>query len=698
MKNLTSKITIALLLSASLFGCQKKEIESRYYPRLRTQKVTDISPEGATFRGEVLTTGNSPVLEYGFLWSTQEYLSFSYAEHIQINEKFSSGDFQCRIDFSLIKDQKYYLKSYVKTKDLTIFGNVVEFVSNGSQPPNIQVFSPVTGFWGDTIAVSGERFSTLDNKVFFGDLEAKVVTHTDSLIHVLIPKAQNKETVDIKVSVNNNSTISTETFQYKTPEIHHFSPRIASIGDTITVSGKNFDPRSENTHLYFGQVKSDIVFLADTVVKSIVPHNLEKAENELTIVSDSFRVSSSEPFSLPPLKIDGFSPDKIKVISSDMRLTIYGQGFSPNPESNTVLFEGNELIVDKAWSDSLKVNIPRNLFPSNPDDPHFLIGAIKVKLPFRTAVSDKQLQIINYGQYSWNPCQSFPGGGRLDAVAFSLNGKGYIGTGMKDEEFETDKYFSDFWEYDPQSDTWTRINDLPGNPRAGATAMKINGNVYVGLGSSDINNEKSYLNDWYRFNPSDGSWTRLNDFPDNGRYGAFTFNSGDINLLGGGVEALNSQEERYSWVYEPASDSWDQNSFYHLPYSMPRTESKAISIDNTGYVFVEDRIYVFENYGWRYYYYYFDDSRTKGSSAFALNGKGYRALSYAGDENPEKGSNSILVVDFNRDHSSKLYFPASRRTNVATFTIGNSAYIVGGTTYDNGKEYFNDVYELQINE
>lgn len=49
----------------------------------------------------------------------------------------------------------------------------------------------------------------------------------------------------------------------------------------------------------------------------------------------------------------------------------------------------------------------------------------------------------------------FPGEARNNAIAFVLNGKGYVGLGTNSTTM-----FKDFYEYDPATDTWTKIADL----------------------------------------------------------------------------------------------------------------------------------------------------------------------------------------------------------------------------------------------
>lgn len=67
---------------------------------------------------------------------------------------------------------------------------------------------------------------------------------------------------------------------------------------------------------------------------------------------------------------------------------------------------------------------------------------------------------------------------RSNAVAFSLNGKGYITTGINGG------YRSNTWEYDPATDLWIERTGFEATGREGAIAFVVNNRAFVGLGNS----------------------------------------------------------------------------------------------------------------------------------------------------------------------------------------------------------------------
>jgi N-acetylneuraminic acid mutarotase len=74
---------------------------------------------------------------------------------------------------------------------------------------------------------------------------------------------------------------------------------------------------------------------------------------------------------------------------------------------------------------------------------------------------------------------------RYQAVAFSINGKGYIATGYHADA----GYLDDLWQYNPGDNTWKARTPFQGLARTNAIGFALNGLGYLGTG-----NTKALLN------------------------------------------------------------------------------------------------------------------------------------------------------------------------------------------------------------
>jgi len=174
-------------------------------------------------------------------------------------------------------------------------------------------------------------------------------------------------------------------------------------------------------------------------------------------------------------------------------------------------------------------------------------------------------------QNTWTRKSDFIGAYRSNPVSFSINGKGYMGTGGS---FGYGQFEFDFWEYDPSNDTWSQKADVGSVGRVNAVGFSISGKGYIGLGQVNV-----FLQDFWEYNPQTNVWTRKNDFPGVGRTDAVSFvinSKGYIGTGNDGTSALND-----FWEYNPSNDQWTQKT--SLP-STARLGATGFSIRNKGYI------------------------------------------------------------------------------------------------------------------
>ncbi len=97
---------------------------------------------------------------------------------------------------------------------------------------------------------------------------------------------------------------------------------------------------------------------------------------------------------------------------------------------------------------------------------------------------------------TWTQKADFGGSERAVAVGFSIGSKGYIGTGKKTTD-SINIHYKDFWEYNPATDTWTQKADFGGVERGAAAGFSIDGKGYIGTGKST----QSFYKDFWEYCP-----------------------------------------------------------------------------------------------------------------------------------------------------------------------------------------------------
>lgn len=196
--------------------------------------------------------------------------------------------------------------------------------------------------------------------------------------------------------------------------------------------------------------------------------------------------------------------------------------------------------------------------------------------------SDEDL--LDFWQYDpdadfWTKVDSFPGMARRAAVAFVVDGKGYVGTGYNSEQ---DLELNDFWQFDPESTSgnqWKQVADFVGTPRYSAVAFGVNGKGYVGTGY-----DGNWLKDFYEYDPASDTWEQIVSLGGSKREDAVAFVIGDNAYVGTG---RNNGAYVYDfWQFDSGSKTW--NSMLDLDedddYTIARHGAIAFSLNGYGYI------------------------------------------------------------------------------------------------------------------
>lgn len=263
---------------------------------------------------------------------------------------------------------------------------------------------------------------------------------------------------------------------------------------------------------------------------------------------------------------------------------------------------------------------------------------------------------------AWDKIGDFAGIPRDGAVSFVIDNKAYVGTGYN---YFGNKFLTDFWKYDPSSDSWYPVAPFPGAGRSGAVAFTLNGKGYVGTGYNILNGSTNPLSDFWQFDPTvgaTGKWTRVADFGHSktqldttvsARYGAAAFTVKNRAFVGWG-EDINQYDYKDLWEYDAVNNVWTQ---------VPDAGSKRVY----PFAFVIDDIaYVGGGY----------DPAGGNSFPVDFNRFDVSKLNPDGTGSPWSSLNGLTGKDKNGNGITQ---PA-RRQQAATFSIDGFGYLTMGSS------------------
>lgn len=369
-----------------------------------------------------------------------------------------------------------------------------------------------------------------------------------------------------------------KNLQYESMVITSFSPAKGAWGNIVKISGKGFGNSISVLNLFFNGKEAVISTLADTSITTIVPQGV--TTGKITVSLDGKVVESKTDFILLPgvwirkkdlpfpdlTSYPGGAPGRLLASGFAIRNQGYaGAGHSPNKDG-----------VGPFLKDWWEYDQPANQWIRKADIP----------------LAD----------------------GIWAGVYFGINNKGYIGIGRTERDFT-----NEFWQYDPITDHWTRKADFPGSWKKGSIGFGIDSKGYVGLGESWNSTGGFAQTDWWEYDPATDHWSRKADFP--GPHEAFltgfVLNNKIYLGLGG-----PTQQDRSWWEYDPVTNRWNRKSDYpgdKLGWWAPA----GFAIANKGYVVGISECWKYEPALdlWTQQA-FFDDYRISGV-AFSIGSKGY---------------------------------------------------------------------------
>ncbi|MFT6815692.1 MAG: N-acetylneuraminic acid mutarotase [Sphingobacteriales bacterium] len=235
-------------------------------------------------------------------------------------------------------------------------------------------------------------------------------------------------------------------------------------------------------------------------------------------------------------------------------------------------------------------------------------------------------------------------------------------------------------------DIWTKKTDFPGLARDGSYDFEINGIIYVGGGG--VPNSVPF-SDFYAYNPMTDTWTKKADAPSTlTRTGSFAVN-GKGYVVCGSTTSTNTVGGYSNLVleYDPVNDTWTQK----FPFlGAPRSEGSAFVLNDTAY-FGAGRGGTNTIDFWRY-----DQPNdtwtevapipksTKGGGA-VLNGKGYIV-------DPFTAQQYLMAYDpIANSWATPNNYPGTPWEGVTCFATGDYLFAIGG--YTSSSTLYRNVYQ-----
>jgi len=512
-------------------------------------EITSISPLNVAF-GDTLTISGSGFLEQS--WNEYVYIGDYYCQII------STSKSQLKV---IVPDELYNIQNYVS---VSVNGYSAQFDNPITlKPPVITSISPTKGPSGSLVTINGKNFNNYywKNAVYFSNYSASINSVSRTQLVVTVPGGISGIS-DVKVEVASQTSELPAAFEVTLPEISDFSPKKGTKGTVVTIDGANF---TSNASVYIGSAQCEIISVTDTQLQVRIASDVYENSGSVALNIGGTTVYGPEAFTFVWVRKSspwyygrmftiGFSYNSKGYLGLGYDYTNQVDLNKYDAFNNYWTYETSLIDVDALGSYPASFLINENLYIYSRENNFFNAKVLKYNLDTK----------------AWSGVANIPES-RTSAVAFSSNGKGYLGLGLH----ENTVYTKNIFEYDPGSDSWSDIGNFPGDARTDATVMDIDGEIVVGFGQG----ETSMLKDLYKFNSANKTWTRLNDFPSSARSGCATFTINGIAYVVGGQDESGYYINEV-WAYDISSDSWERKS----DFVGNRFRAAAFSLNGKGYL------------------------------------------------------------------------------------------------------------------
>lgn len=420
MKNKISLAQTAFYMFLLILACQKEDTVEREYPQIRTSAVNHITADGARFNAEIISGDIESISEYGFVWGLTSTLSIQGSEKVVIGSVPSGNDFYSDITYALEEMKDYYVRSYVKAGELTIYGDAVKFKSLGSQAPVITDFEPKSATWGDTVTIFGKNLSFQRNNisVYFGDINAQVTSSNNEFIKVTVPDGIQFQSV-ISAEIYGNISIAEDSFELITPgKITTIDKVDITWEDTLKLEG--VFPFSEYTlNVTIDNAPAKLIEITETKMSIIVPSSLVYSDTVSVILSiDGHKLPTSTRNHM------------IKPYITSIAQSVFGWGdtivfnglFNPDPNKNKVVLSNTPATVIGSTQRTLTCIVPST--SSHACDIIVKVSNLELVYQGNLTLSGPVIKEINpskvtSGEYVWIKGKYF----KNNATRAKINGK-----------------------------------------------------------------------------------------------------------------------------------------------------------------------------------------------------------------------------------------------------------------------------------
>lgn len=483
----------------------------------KAPKITGFSPKVGNFKDTITVAG--------------QYFNPSLDSEVKVkfNDNLATVVEKGQDYLKFIPPNAWHMEDNII--EVVYFGQSYSFTEpyrfNTSQ---IEEISSPQVFYGEEFVLRGKNFYPEINitELFIGSIKTDIISLTDSTLTFILPNDLLSTLPQDLYLINNYQEIYRENFlTIREPEIISVDPILAQSGEHVTIMGKGFNPNW--LKVYFQEKKWEIIYLDYNQITAKVfdgdytylltqhhQDNLILENGAHTVTIPDFTYSNKGPFTF---RKNHTEMKRHSAVSFTFDNKIYfGLGTNSQHVAVKDINYYDPQTDEVAYVTAFPGGKRTGSVAFNVGD-HVFIGL----------GSDGENQFFNdWNEYwvdndIWHSKATFPGEPRTHAFGWAMNEKIYILGGYSNDN-GLGIYYSDFWEYDVKTDSWKQLAPIPENGRRSGFCFGIGNKIYAGSGIyAKPYTTREFINDFWEYDINTNVWTRKQYSPNIAGAKAFVY-------------------------------------------------------------------------------------------------------------------------------------------------------------------------------
>ena len=359
-----TNITLCILafLMVVLNACTKDD--SKGFPSVTTDSNVAVSENGAVINAGISQDNIFEIIDHGVVYCFVDKANIeANFDKISLGPLTNVSSFSVTIDRNLVANKNYVVKAYVQTKDRTVYGNEISFLSKGSKSPVIRSFLPAVAYVNDTITISGQFFSSVntDNKAYFSGIPARIVYSSEASIKAIVPLLTQSVEAEITIEVAGQSCKAETNFKLGNPVVSSIVPDKAFQSDKVKIKGKGFSciervlNEEYNLNQYY-TVDNTILSLSDTVIEMQISRDIPKGIKNFRLKQFDRYTTVDKPFEVLMPEITSVSPSSVWL---DSEIEIKGKYLQ---KFTSILINGSQLSIVSATDNTINAKVVKPFY------------------------------------------------------------------------------------------------------------------------------------------------------------------------------------------------------------------------------------------------------------------------------------------------------------------------------------------------